>query len=141
MIETFMKGHTTDFSTFCEDEWNEWVMYNDKTWKLIDKCFVLGWYLVPTIDVGSAMIARIIRKTGKVFPWSTIWHLMIEHNKNPKFKEQRCNFDEYVIAKLGDPDTKTDFPNEDLTPTYDAYVDDITEGKPNSPDKDLYPMP
>ena len=53
-------------------------------------------------------------------------------------KEQSCNSDESVISNLGEPVTETDFPNEYLTQTHDAYVDDMTEGTPDAPGKDLY---
>ena len=56
-------------------------------------------------------------------------------------KEQHHKLDEAVIANLGDTDTETDFPNKYLTPTYDAYDDDMTEGTTVAPEKDLDPTP
>ena len=61
--------------------------------------------------------------------------------ENLILKEQRCKFDEAVIAKLGEPVTETDFPDEDLTPTYDAYVNDIADRTPNAPEEELEPTP
>ena len=55
------------------------------------------------------------------------------------FKEQRQNFDEYVIEKLGEKYTGTDFPDKDLTLTYDTYEYDMTEGTPNETGEDPEP--
>ena len=139
--ETVIKGHTEDISTIREYEWYEQVMYNDTTWKLPDPKFVLGQYLGPDIDVGSKMTANILKKTGEVIPQFTLRPLTMEEMENPDFKEQRCNFYEAVIAKIGDTATKTDFLDKGLTQTYDAYANDMTEGTPNAPDKDLEPTP
>ena len=62
--ETVMTGHTADISSICEFEWYQWVMYNDATWSFPDPKWVLGRYLGPAIDVGSAMTAKILRITG-----------------------------------------------------------------------------
>ena len=64
---------------------------------------------------------------------------MMEEMDNPKLKEQRRKLDEPDIAKRGEPVTETEFPDKDLTRTYDAYVNDMTEGTPNLPDKYLKP--
>ena len=95
----------------------------------------------PDIDLGSAMTSKILKKAGEVVPRSTICPLTMEQMDNPDLKEQRHNFDEGVIAKLGDPVTDTDLPGKDLTPTYEAYFDDMTEGTPDAPDKELEPTP
>ena len=98
---------------------------------------LLGQYLVPDIDVVSVITANILKKTGEVFPRSTLCTLKMEEIDNPDLDEQRRNFDEAVIAKLDDTTSETDFPEEQLTPTYDAYVNNMTEGTPNAPDKYL----
>ena len=59
--------------------------------------------------------------------------------ENLNLKEQRCKFDEAVIAKLGEPATENNLPEEDLTPTYDTHVNDMTEGKPDASDEDRKP--
>ena len=141
MPETVMKGHTLDITTVCEYEWYEWVMYNGTTCKLPDPKFVLGLYLGPAIDVGYAMNSKVLKNTGEVFPLSTLSTLSIEETDNTDLKEQHLKFDESVIANLGDTTTETDLPDKDSTPTYDTYVNDMTEGTLDAPDEDLEPTP
>ena len=64
---------------------------------------------------------------------------MLEDNEIPDLREHHHKFYEDVISKLGDPTIENDFPSEDLIPTYDAYVDGITQGKPNATNQDLEP--
>ena len=87
------------------------------------------------------MTAKVLKNTGEFIPWSTLCTLTIEETDNPNLKEQCRRFDEAVIAKLVYTATETELPDKYLTPTYYAYVDDITEGAHDSPDKDLEPMP
>ena len=61
-------------------------MYNDKSWQLPNPTFVLGQYLVPEIDVGSAMTSKILRKTSEVIPQSTFRPLMLENMDNMDLK-------------------------------------------------------
>ena len=65
--------------------------------------------MVPAIDVGYAMTAKILSKTVKVVPQSTLCPLTMEETDNPDLKEYCCKFYEAVIAKIGDPTTETDF--------------------------------
>ena len=81
----------------------------------------------PSIDVGSAMTAKILRNTGEVVPQSIIWPLTLEGIENSDLKEHCRKFDEAVIAKIGEPVTKTYLPVKDSNPTYDTYIDDMTE--------------
>ena len=87
------------------------------------------------------MTAKILKKTGEVVPGSNIRPLMLEEMDNTDLKEQRRNFDEAVIANLDEPAAETNFLVKDLTPTYDAYVDNITERTPDSLWEDLKPTP
>ena len=126
-----MQGHTVDISTICEYERYGWVMYIDTTWQLPDTKMVLGRYFGPSIDVGSTMTAKILSKTGEVVPRSTLFSLTNKDIENPYLKGQCHKFYEDVIAKLGEPATEAEFTDEGLTPTYDAYVNDMTEGTPD----------
>ena len=91
--ETVMKGHTADISTICEYEWYEWVIYNDTTWQFPQPKFVLIQFLIPAIDVGSAMTSKILNNTGEIFPRSTLRPLTMQEMDNPDLKEQRRKFD------------------------------------------------
>ena len=101
-------------------------MNNDTTWQFLEPKCVIGRYLDPYIDVVSAMTPKILKNTGEVFPRSSLCTLTMEEMENIDLNEQLLMFDEAVIYKLDDPDTETEFPDKDLTPTYDAYVYDIT---------------
>ena len=138
--ETVMTGHTADISSICEFEWYQWVMYNDATWSFPDPKWVLGRYLGPAIDVGSAMTAKILRITGECVPRSTLRPLTLEESKSEVMTDLRRKFDEAVAIKLGQSATEADFPVEDLTPVYDQYLpDDGIEGTADEPD--LEPTP
>ena len=95
----------------------------------------------PAIDVGYAMNSKVLKNNGEVFPLSTLSTLSIEETDNTDLKEQHLKFDGSVIANLGDTTTETDLPDKDSTPTYDTYVNDMTEGTLDAPDKDLEPTP
>ena len=116
-------------------------MYNGTTCKLPDPKFVLGLYLGPAIDVGYAMNSKVLKNTGEVFPLSTLSTLSMEEMDDTDLKEQHLKFDGSVIANLGDTTTETDLPDKDSTPTYDTYVNDMTEGTLDAPDEDLEPTP
>ena len=62
--------------------WYELVIYNDTNWQFPYKKFVLGRYLGPYIDVGSAMTSKILRNTGEVIPQYNIWPLTLEEMEN-----------------------------------------------------------
>ena len=81
--ETVIKGNTADIGTICEYGCYEWVMYNDTTWQLSEPNFAIVQYLVPDIDVGSEMTAKILSKTGKVIPRSTLHNLTMQDMHNP----------------------------------------------------------
>ena len=61
-------------------------MYNDTTWQFPDTKFLIGRYLVPDINFGSAMTAKIISMAGEVVPQSTLCPLMIKEMENPDLK-------------------------------------------------------
>ena len=52
MAYTVMSGETSDMSQFCESEWFEWVMLEDKIAQFPNDQFKLGKDLGPRIDVG-----------------------------------------------------------------------------------------
>ena len=64
--KTLVSGETSDNSQFCKLEWFEWVMFLDETALFPDDELKLGCYLVPSIDIGQAMIAKILTKKGQV---------------------------------------------------------------------------
>ena len=62
--ETIMSGETSDISQFCEFEWYERVKFRDVAIQFPDDSLVLGRYLGPSIDVGPALAAKILKQNG-----------------------------------------------------------------------------
>ena len=64
--ETILTGNTADISVVCQFGWYDWVMYRDTNPSYPDESIVLGRYLGPALDVGSALTAKILRLNGQV---------------------------------------------------------------------------
>ena len=58
-------------SQFCEFEWFEWVMFWVKTAPYPNDHFKLGRYHGLIIDIGPALMAKIIKENGQVFLTNT----------------------------------------------------------------------
>ena len=69
--ETIVSGETSDISQFCELEWYEWVYFRDTSVQFPEDKAVLGRYLGPSIDIGPAMTAKILKANGEVVYRST----------------------------------------------------------------------
>ena len=61
-----MSGKTLDISQFCELDWFQWVMFQDKTAALHDDVLRLGCYLEPSIDVGPVMTTKMLTENRQV---------------------------------------------------------------------------
>ena len=120
--ETLMKGSTADISQICAYDWFEWIMYLDNESFPEDK-LTLGRYLGPAIDVGSAMTAKILKSNGEYICRSTFRALSSDEVASNVHAEMRTNFMLEVTEKLGSGAIASDFPVEDLTPSYDNYED------------------
>ena len=64
--ETIMTGSTADISHICEFAWYDWVMFRDNIPTFPDHKLILGRYLGPATDVGSALTAKILKSNGQV---------------------------------------------------------------------------
>jgi hypothetical protein len=127
--ETVMSGETSDISTFCQHEWYEWVKFRDTTIDFPEDKVVLGRYLGPSIDVGPAMTAKILKANGEVVHRSTYRSLTDEEIETEK--AERDEFDKLVQERYGEPMEAADFeiPLEDIEAVpKDLYEDD--EEKP-----------
>ena len=76
--ETIMSGEMSNISQFCEFEWFEWVMFQDKieAYPMITS----GWvdrYLGLSIDMGHSLMENIIKKNGQILYRSTYQALTI----------------------------------------------------------------
>jgi hypothetical protein len=62
--ETIMTGRTPDISPFAEYQWYQWVKFYNETAKYPNNKYVLGKYLGPSLDIGSAMAAKLLKRNG-----------------------------------------------------------------------------
>jgi hypothetical protein len=124
--ETILTGSTADISLICQFGWYDWVMFRDTTPSYPDDSVVLGRYLGPATDVGSALMAKILKANGQVVYRSTLRHLTPDELIEPAHIACRNNFDTGIMTALGSSALWDDFPAEDHTPDPDIDLDDAS---------------
>ena len=121
--DTMIKGETSDISQFCQHAWYEWIKFRDTALSFPEPKMVLGRYLGPSIDIGPAMTAKILKANGQVVYRSTYRALTEEEWVSEDEKKERQTFDESVETKLGPKMNWEDLPSEDSeTPIYERYA-------------------
>jgi hypothetical protein len=73
--ETIMTGSIADISHIFELGWYDWVMFWDNVPSFPDVKLILGQYLGPATNVGSALTAKILKSNGQTDCRSTLRHL------------------------------------------------------------------
>ena len=137
--KTIMTGTTADISHICEFGWFDWVMFRDNTPTYPDDQTILGHYLGPATDVGSALTAKILKLNGQYVCRSTLRHLTDEELHSSVHKTLRNDFMTSVIDALGRPAQADDFPAKDTTPDHD-HIDPL-DLDPDFPDLELKVSP
>jgi len=137
--ETIMTGSTADISHISEFGWYDWVMFRDNVPTYPDDKLILGRYLGPATDVGSALTAKILKSNGQFVCRSTLRHLNADERNCMTHTEMRKVFDAKVCEAIGPAATENDFPAEDLTPDYEAYDDTILTFDPDYGDIEVTP--
>ena len=66
-----MTGQTADISQLFELGWYEWVKYYESATSFPNDKMSLGRYLGPSIDIGPAMTAKILKSNGNTTHVST----------------------------------------------------------------------
>ena len=132
-----------DISTFSQHSWDEWLEFRDTTIAVPNSKEVLRRYLGPSIDVGPAMTAKILKANGQVVHRSTYRSLTDQEWVDEIEKKARDEFDERVKVKLGAPMKASDFYTdiedvEDMT-KYDLYADDNGENHRHASESDPTP--
>ena len=137
--ETIISGETPDISAWCQHELWEWVMFRDTAVKFPETKWVLGKYLGPSIDVGPAMTAKLLKANGQVLHRSTYRSLTPEEWNNAKLAKEREAFLVAVEEKYGAPMQAADFAGaEDVEPiTLDLYEDDDGEKHCHAKEADI----
>ena len=141
--ETYIKGETADISEFAEYGWYQWVMFRDTVASYPEDKVVLGRYLGPSKDVGPAMTAKILSKSGNVRHRTTFRAISDDEASCPVHIQARKAFDEAINGVLGPNATAADFPeeidpfSEYETPTNELYEDDDQAAAMNPDREDL----
>jgi hypothetical protein len=128
--ETIMTGSTADISHIAEFGWYDWVMYRDNIPSYPDDKLILGRYLGPAMDIGSALTAKILQPNGQFVCRSTLRHLTDDELQSSVLLDKRRQVDESVVTHLGPASTVQDFPAENLSLDLDHY----DETDPINPD-------
>jgi hypothetical protein len=106
------------------------VTFRDNVPTLPDNKLILGCYLGPVTDVGSALTAKILKSNGQTVCRLTLRHLTDKEIHCPIHQEMPRIFVETIAQNLGPNAMEQDFLAEDLTPDYD-YFDDGHELDPD----------
>ncbi len=99
--ETITTSSTANISHICEFGWYDWVMFRDKVPTFPDIKLILGRYLGPATNVGSALTAKILKLNGQTVCRSTLRHLTEEEIHYPIHQEMCRVFDETIANHLG----------------------------------------
>ena len=91
----------SDNSQFCEFEWFKWVMLQDKTGAYPNDHFRLGRYLGRSIDIGPALIAKIIKQNGQVLYRSMYRALTQDEWRKEECKNKCSSLMDSVHQALG----------------------------------------
>jgi hypothetical protein len=124
--ETILTGSTADISVICQFGWYVWVMFRDVIPSYPDESIVLGRYLGPALDVGSALTAKILKENGQIVYRSTLRQLTPDELIDTVHIALRETFDQKILQALGPSAKWDDFPAEDHTPDPDVDFDDTS---------------
>ena len=80
---TLISGQTPDISPFAQHEWYEWVKFRDTKAPFPDNKYALGRYLGPSVDVGPAMTAKMLKANGQILHRTT-YRALTDHELNDK---------------------------------------------------------
>jgi hypothetical protein len=127
--EIKVKGETVDISTIAEYAWYEWVKFWDTAAKFPVSKIQLGRDLGASIDIGTAITHKILKKNGSIMYRSSVRPLTQDEIQSPTEIKEREDFDIAVEKKFGPAMNKDDFQDDPdyadfVTPTYDCYEDD-----------------
>jgi len=113
-------------------------MYRDNIPSYPDDKLILGRYLGPATDIGSALTAKILQPNGQFVCRSTLRHLTHEELHSSVHLDKRRQFDESVATHLGPTSAVQDFSAKNLTPDPDHY-DDTDPIDPDHGDAEITP--
>ncbi len=94
--DTIMTGSTADISHICKFAWFDWILFRDNIPTFPEDKLVLGRYLGPATDVGSALTAKILKSNGQVVYRSTLQHVTDYEHACPVHTADRKSFDDSI---------------------------------------------
>ena len=138
VTETIMSGQTTDISPFVELPFYAWVKFWDNLANYPEPKEQLSRWLGPAINIGPAMMAKILKSNRQVL-YILTYHGLTDDEHHDNAEVQKCKlFDSLVKSKLGSPLSFSDLQDMDpniTTPHYELYEDDFKTHQ-NVPDID-----
>ena len=124
--ETNMPREKYEITTFCEFGWYQWVYFRDTYVTFTGYKFVFWSYFGPSIDVGPALTAKILRNNGQQVHRYTYRALTPDELVNPDEIKACDKFETAIDEKLG-PEAPAKYFESDpyiVTQTLDQYEDD-----------------
>ena len=138
--ETIVSRETSGISSFCEYQCYLWMKFCETSVSFPNDAEIIGRYLGPSIDIGPAMTAKILKSNGKVVHCSTFRGLTPDELDDPAMKKEQEEFDENIQKILGPETSKDDFSDlPDIEkPSFDHYDNDDETGTGFIPDSDQF---
>jgi hypothetical protein len=127
--ESRVKGETVDISTIAEYGWYEWVKYRDTAASFPVSKIQLGRDLGAEIDIGPAMLCKILKTNGQVIYRTPVRSLTLDEIQSLTEIAKRLKFETSVEEKLGKAMLEAYFKDDPyfvdfVTPTFEPYEDD-----------------
>ena len=88
----------------------------------------IGRWLVPAIDVGTAMTYKILRPDGGYVCRSTVRSWTSKEEANPFRMAERVSFMKHLNSCIVHAAKFSDLPLNDLIPKFEYYADGIEYG-------------
>ena len=122
-----MSGQTADISPFIEHPFYAWIKFWDNLAKYPDPKEQLSRWLGLAIDIGPAMMAKILKSNGQVL-YVSMYHGLTDDEccDNAQVHKWKL-FNSLIKSKLGSPLPFHDLQDLDpgiTTPHYELYEDD-----------------
>jgi hypothetical protein len=126
--ETIMSGETSDISQLCELGWYEGCQFRDVAAPFPQDKIKLGRYIGPSVDIGPAMTAKVLKLNGQVIHMST-YRLLTP--------DEIAHFDKRITQKLGKSTHPDDIESDVVeTPVFERDEDDHDGEVKQAPDQD-----
>ena len=133
--ETVLSGQTADISPFIELPWYGWVYYWDSKAQYPESKEKLGRWLGPSIDIGPAMMAKVLKPNGQLLHVSTYRPLSDDEMPDLGEKRKQEQYDSMLRMKLGKPLSVADLEELGIhMPEYELYADDHEGGHQHTED-------